>query len=482
MDSLVEHQQEVREILHNGKSKPTGHLPWQTAAAISGALNNFTIITGGPGTGKTTTVAKLLAVLFSMNPSLKVALAAPTGKAAARMAESLKAASAKGLNSSELFNRLQPSTIHRLLRNVPGTTRFKFNADNPLHYDVVIIDECSMIDVALFAKLLDAIGKKTRLIMLGDKDQLASVEAGSLFGDLCQLQETINRFSNERISFINSFVPEEEKKLPDSNGDNPGTILSQHIIELKDSHRFSDTKGIGRFSKAVISNNVPVLQEFIDVSQDDQVSIDVNGSHAVFEEFILGYKEYILEKNISAALRSLNKLRVLCAVREGDQGLYTLNRHIEEFLRRKGLLKHAGEFYEHRPVMITRNNYRLGLYNGDTGILRYDEHGVLRAWFENTEGKIISVLPVYLTQIETVFAMTIHKSQGSEFDSVMVVLPVSTRSGLLTRELLYTAVTRAKIKVVIRSTPEIILDTALQQVDRGSGISDRLKELHPTNH
>ncbi|HSB93095.1 MAG TPA: exodeoxyribonuclease V subunit alpha [Flavitalea sp.] len=475
---LNDHKTDVTEIL-NTNGVPATELPWQTAAVISGALNNFTIITGGPGTGKTTTVAKLLAVLFSMNPALKVALGAPTGKAAARMAESLKNASATEW-SPDLFARLQPSTIHRLLKNIPGTTGFRYNASNPLHYDVVIIDESSMIDVALFAKLLNAIKAGTRLIMLGDKDQLASVEAGSMFGDLCQIPESNNRFSAPRLSLINAFVPAGKKQFPVAPGNARQAYLSEHIIELQYSHRFSDKLGIGLISKAVIRNDVPQLEQFLDRPGDPQVTVDFTETSLLFDEFILGYEDYILEKDIAAALRKLNRLRVLCAVREGDQGLYELNRRIEEFLRRKGLLKRSGDFYEHRPVMVTRNNYRLGLYNGDIGILRLDTEGKLRAWFENAEGSLVQVLPAYLTHVETVYAMTIHKSQGSEFDSVMVVLPSVHHGRLLTRELLYTAITRAKKNVIIRSTREIILETTAQQVNRGSGITDRLKELEQT--
>lgn len=478
LEALDAHRADILALPGFVSVPAAGQLPWQSAAVISGALNNFTIITGGPGTGKTTTVSRLLSVLFLLNPALKVGLAAPTGKAAARMAESLKASARASGSNNELFATLQPATIHRLLRNVPGTTRFRYNRSNPLPHDIVIVDESSMIDVALFAKLLDAIGPHTRLIMLGDKDQLASVEAGSLFGDLCQAADSINRFSNTRAGFINSFAPSSAHHFTSTDIRGPVPMLSGHIIELQYSHRFSADKGIGRLSQAVIQNDTTIINQFLDGSTNDpEVIIDEQDSREVFESFILGYQEYISEKDVLAALRKLNRLRVLCAVREGDQGLYTMNRHIEEFLRRKGLIRQAGDFYENRPIMVTRNNYRLGLFNGDTGILRYDEKGVLRAWFENAEGTLVSVLPLYLTQIETVFAMTIHKSQGSEFDSVMIVLPAHHQAGLLTRELLYTAITRAKTKVVIRATREIILQTAEQQVNRGSGISDRLKQL-----
>ncbi len=187
---------------------------WQKAAAITAILNNFTIITGGPGTGKTTTVAKILALLLQADPGMKVALAAPTGKAATRMAESLKNAD---LPSAAAFKDQSagfiPATIHRLLKSTRGSHHFRHNSHNPLPYDVIIIDESSMIDTALFAKLLDAIDPKTRLILLGDKDQLASVEAGSLFGDLCKALHPLNVFSDKRIAFINSFISETEKKI-----------------------------------------------------------------------------------------------------------------------------------------------------------------------------------------------------------------------------------------------------------------------------
>ena len=453
---------------------------WQLAAAITGVLNNFTIITGGPGTGKTTTVAKILAILFATDPALKVALAAPTGKAAARMAESLRNTTIEvDAHITEKFRLLQPATIHRLLKSINGSPYFRHNKDNPLNYDVVIIDECSMIDVALFAKLLDAIHPDTRLILLGDKDQLASVEAGSLFGDLCQAQEHLNRFTATRRQLINSFMPEENRHIPataEQNDDHHP--LFQHLVELRRSHRFTGNKGIGKFSKAIISNNIPVITSFFPPSADEQVIVDPEASVPLFEDFIAGYAAFIAEKDIASALKLLNAQRVLTAVREGPQGLYAVNKQIEKYLFDKKLITTNTEFYENRPVILTRNYYEHGLFNGDTGIIRADENGVLLAWFEDSTGALKAVLPGYLTQAETAFAMTIHKSQGSEFGEVLVLLPDTTDVPILTRELLYTAVSRAKNKVYVQGTPEVILMAAERFVERASGIASRFREVN----
>lgn len=437
---------------------------WQLAAAVTGVLNNFTIITGGPGTGKTTTVAKILAILYRLHSQLAVALAAPTGKAAARMAESLRNT---GLPAAT------PGTIHRLLKPKKDTPYFHHNAGNPLPYDVVIVDECSMIDVALFAKLMDAIGPDTRLILLGDKDQLASVEAGSLFGDLCQAQGTLNLFTEERLVFINELITDPQRQIPatqvSKDGEHP---LFQHLVELRRSHRFSDDKGIGKFSKAVIGNQVTGIHEFLTL-HDEQVVIDQEYSKELFESFISGYESFLKEKDIRTALKKMNELRVLCAIREGDKGLYAINRAIEKYLHERKLLSAAKEFYEHRPLILTRNYYEHNLFNGDTGIVREDDNGVLMAWFEDSEGHLRAVLPGYLTDAETVFAMTIHKSQGSEFNEVLVVLPPATDVAILTRELLYTAVTRAKTKVYIQAPEAVLLATAARFVERASGIAAR---------
>jgi len=448
---------------------------WQLVAAVSGVLNNFTIITGGPGTGKTTTVAKILAILYTINPGLKVALAAPTGKAASRMAESLS--NSKQLTDAEItatLQSLQPSTIHRLLRSKKDSPYFHHDKNNPLNYDVIIVDECSMIDVALFAKLLNAIGPDTRVILLGDKDQLASVEAGSLFGDLCQSQPALNLFSSARRSFINNFISNQPQQIPaDLVTDNNHHPLFGHLIELRQSHRFRGDTGIGSFSKAIILNDQKIIKEFIHADPGEQVYIDQFYSKELFEKFISGYEAFVKEKDILKALRLLNNQRVLCAIREGEQGLYTINKSIEKFLHDRKKIKVNTEFYENRPIILTRNYYDHGLFNGDTAIIRPDKKGILMAWFEDGNGGLKSVLPGYLSDAETAFAMTIHKSQGSEFNEVLVILPQATDVPILTRELLYTAVTRAKTKVYLQSSEAVLMICSERFVERASGIATR---------
>jgi len=446
-------------------------IDWQQSAAILGVLNNFTIITGGPGTGKTTTVAKILAILYSIQPNLKVALAAPTGKAAVRMAESLKA-SRINVNESikEQFKALVPTTIHRLLKFIPGSPYFRHDKTNPLIYDLVIVDEASMIDVALFAKLLAAIGPGTRIILLGDKDQLASVEAGSLLGDLCQVQQQMNLTSAENKILVNSFIPDTARQITDAYIADADNVLFQHIIELKRSHRFTGDGGIGKFSRAIIHSRLDEIALFVDKNNDPNVRIDTSYSDDLFNSFINDYANYIIEKDIAAAIGKLNQLRVLCAVREGTQGLTAINKKIETYLVRKGLIKNNTEFYENRPIIVTRNYPELKLFNGDVGIIRPDMDGNLKAWFEDSDKNLKAVLPGYITSAETVFAMTIHKSQGSEYAKVLVMLPSNADQPLLTRELLYTAITRAKELVLLQASKESIMYTAKKRVQRASGI------------
>jgi len=459
-------------------SDTLGKPDWQMMAAIMAVFNRFTIITGGPGTGKTTTVAKILSLLLELNPNLKVALAAPTGKAAARMAESLKETASKSTiklteKAKILFAGLEPSTIHRLLGARPQEIYFKHNRENPIPHDLIIVDESSMIDIALFAKLLDAIKPGAEMIFLGDKDQLASVEAGSLFGDLCTAQKQLNTFSPEKANFINSILPEGKTKLPKENIKESTHPLFEHIIELQHSYRFAAGGNIGVFSKAIIENNSAVLKEFIQNPTEDIV-IETEPKDRTLMDFIKKYRDFMEEKDIKKALNKLNNLRVLCAIREGKYGLYETNRKIEKYFRDQNLISITGTFYEHRPVIVTGNNYELGLYNGDIGIVRKDEKGKLKVWFEDADGNLRGILPAFITAAETVFAMTIHKSQGSEFDHVFVQLP-DFDNPILTRELLYTAVTRAKQKVVVQGSEEIILQTCEKRVKRGSGIAERFE-------
>ncbi|MFN9998209.1 MAG: AAA family ATPase, partial [bacterium] len=346
-------------------------------------------ITGGPGTGKTTTVAKIIWLLLSIQPSLRIALAAPTGKAATRMAESL-------LNTTQQFpdsirktvEQLKPTTLHRLLGYKQDSIYFRHHEENPLPYDLVIVDECSMIDAALFAKLFAAIGPNTRLLLLGDKNQLASVEAGSLFGDLCNHPEVINAFSPSTLELINTFLPTAERKIPASlPTDHP---LAEHIIELQFSHRFNSSSGIGRFSYAVLHNVTKVLDSFVEDKTSTEIQIASPPNENILNSFLEGYRNYILSPDISAALGLLQQQRILCAVREGKGGLYDSNQTVENWLKKQQLLQPDNGFYEHRPVIITRNNKELNLVNGDIGIVR-TINGEKKVWFDAGNGQVRGV-------------------------------------------------------------------------------------------
>lgn len=454
---------------------PKEKVDWQLVAVLQSLLNNFSIITGGPGTGKTTTLAKLLIVLYELDPNATVALAAPTGKASMRMLESLKGSTLNFKEETKAkIDALVPSTIHSLLGYKKESVNFKHNAENPLPYDWVVVDEASMIDVPMFSKLLAALGDKTRIILLGDKDQLASVEAGSLLGDLCQTLPSLNQFSNETANWINEFITDTDRKLKPEFIANANHLLAGHIIELKYSHRFNSQGAIGKLSRAVIDGNVEEVKRLIATAQGTNVIVDQTYNPTILENFVEGYASFINETDIKLALKKLNELRVLVAVRQGPRGLYATNNAIVLQLRKRGFIKPDGEFYENRPIMVTRNLYDLGLLNGDTGIMRKDANGNLKVWFEDGQGGIKSVLPAYLNFSETAFAMTIHKSQGSEFDNVMVILPEGTSNALLTRELLYTGVTRAKTSITIQGEMSTIEHAVNASVNRISGITGRI--------
>ena len=456
---------------------PKEKVDWQLVAVTQALLNNFTIITGGPGTGKTTTLAKLLIVLYALEPNAKVALAAPTGKASMRMLESLKSSTLNFTEETKAkIGQLVPSTIHSLLGYKRESVNFKHNAENPLPYNWVVVDEASMIDVPMFSKLLAAIGDNTRIILLGDKDQLASVEAGSLLGDLCQTLPSLNQFSNETAQWINTFITDDDRKINAEFINDTKQLLAGHIIELKYSHRFNSQGAIGKVSKAVIEGDLEGLKSLIGAPTASNVTFDFEYKEEILSKFVEGYEAYINEHDKAEALKKLNQLRVLVAVRESNRGMKAINKFIELHLRKKGLLKPDGDFYENRPIMVTRNMYDLELFNGDTGIMRKDASGNMKAYFEDPKGGIKSVLPAYLTYSETVFAMTIHKSQGSEFNNVLVVLPEGTSNALLTRELLYTGITRAKDHITIQGKQDTIDYAVSTCVKRISGITGRIDQ------
>jgi len=410
----------------------------------------FHIITGGPGTGKTHSVSTNLVSLFKENIDLKVALAAPTGKAAARMNESIKKFAEESENEirediKTRLTSLKAQTIHRLLGYKPESVFFNYNEKNRLPFDVVIIDECSMIDGAMMAKLLNAVDDCTKLYLLGDKDQLASVEAGSVFGDLCRAQGSL--------------------------------LLIKKVVVMTKSWRFDDVKGIGKFSREVISGSIKDIASYTD---DEQITIDTIFSSELFNQYAILYKEYIIEPDIKIALQKLNLVRFLCVIRENDQSVSKVNKQIQYYLSThvEGFKPRPEGFYHNQPIIITQNDYQLGIFNGDVGIIRMEktkDGNILFAYFETSDGEIKKIQAGYLNNYETVFAMTIHKSQGSEFDNVVVILPEKQGEKLLTRELLYTAVTRAKTKVLLQTSALVLGKCVKRSVSRASGLEKRLE-------
>ena len=421
---------------------------WQREAAKTALNRRLCIISGGPGTGKTSTVVKILALL-RLQPNgdtLRIALAAPTGKAAARMQESIHHASESlpidPAQRESLPN--QASTLHRLLGSIPNSHHFRHNRNNPLPLDLLIVDEASMIGLALMAKLLEALPPHARLILLGDRDQLASVEAGAVLGDICA-------------------------------GAGSNKPLAKCIALLKESYRFSSESGIGRLATIInqgaAEQVMPLLHDktVTDIAHLKHPEEALQLSTAAYADFL----QLVAEARPWPELfQAFNRFRLLTARRTGPTGVESLNQAIEHHLRHQGGITAAGDWYPGRPVMITRNDYNLHLYNGDLGITLMNK-GALTVIFPNGSDTYIQVPPARLPEHETAFAMTVHKTQGSEFDQVLLMLP-SEDSPLLSRELLYTGVTRAKEQVTLCAAEPILLSACRRKHQRSSGLMQRL--------
>ncbi len=544
---------------------------WQAVAAATACLQRFCVITGGPGTGKTHTVTRLLAALLSAEPDLRIALAAPTGKAAARMTESIRAARERGDVAHADAIPDTSFTLHRLLGWRPDG--FRYGEQQTLPYDCIVVDESSMIDLAMMYQLVAATPASARLILLGDRDQLASVEAGSVLADLCNAgnqcwpdpqfaarisalcgqqlpantsagaafendtessaeNSTENREDNGWVSddsaahlqpfetadlFASAdLVPDSAPtEFPPSNSDpiaslmsgaasstnavdQPAFNMANAVAELKVSRRFTADSGIGQLASAVNQGRSYIALQLFDRhpqalslrSHDDQSAMPRDASQLCdWETDLLDGHRYYCSRIAVAAPRSMQEqeqagaealaafaeFQALVAVRQGPFGVENLNRHVEQLLTRQGLLNRASDsvWYAGRPIMITRNDYDLGLYNGDIGVVVRDTSGELRVAFEAREGGIRFLLPSRLPSHETSFVMTVHKSQGSEFQQVMLLLPEQWQP-VITRELIYTAITRAKERFVLLTQSEVWHIGLKSRVVRASGLRDAL--------
>lgn len=448
---------------------------WQAVAATIAVLKPFCVISGGPGTGKTRTVARLIALLLEQSGSpLRIALSAPTGKAAARLTESIKQARASLLSIAPDVAQQIPveaMTLHRLLGVFPGRSRPRYHDTHPLPYDVVLVDEASMVDLPMMARLVTALAPTTRLILIGDKDQLASVEAGAVLGDLChghQLGAEVH-YSPETASALQQlgFAAEAQR----------GSPLRDAVALLRKSYRFTADSGVGSLAYAVNKGDV---RQAIDVLDNPHVAdvVRYNGNptglmQTFAEEVARHYQPYLRASDPTEALQCFNAFRVLGAVRQGDWGIEGMNHSIEQVLRRRGGLFPSSTHYPMRPIMVTTNDYRLQLFNGDIGVEWQDDRGGIEAWFQMPDGTMRSFPSARLPAHETAWAMTIHKSQGSEFDRVLIVLPEYQRE-MLTRELIYTGITRAKQSVAIMAKEPSLKRAIEQRVQRASGLALRL--------
>jgi len=427
----------------------------QKAAALCACLSPFCVITGGPGTGKTTTVRKLLNVLKGLSEKpLNIAVTAPTGKAAFRLTESL----------AEADSGLKAITLHRLLGISGSRDRSRFSPEHPLAYDIVVVDEASMVDLRMMSELVSSLSPDARLILLGDKDQLSSVMPGSVLGDICTASDTEN-FTQERAQLIKDYA---ETSVAGTSA----TAVSDITVALSVSRRFDDTLGIGRLAKACRDGDFESAMDVMLSDSSKQIEFlnadtDMKG---FFRDYFIDFHRRVTaaetpQHMLSAAAQSV----ILCPNVKGKGGTESLNTAALSALAREGMRNSTEKYFHGQPVMITENDYNLNLFNGETGlIVRQDG---MRAYFQNRDKPVaVMRMPVW----SNVYAMTVHKSQGSEFEHVILVLP-EWESPIATRELFYTAVTRAKNRLTVISTPDAVKMYLSRRSERFSGLSDYLR-------
>ena len=507
-----------------------GAADWQRVACALAAGGRFTVITGGPGTGKTTTVVRLLALLQALHHEaghaypLRIRMAAPTGKAAARLSASVAGAVHDlPLSGDESGARIRASiptdvgTVHRLLGSRPGTRHFRYRSGNPLALDVLVVDEASMIDLELMTAVFQALPSHARLILLGDRDQLASVEAGAVLGEICMRADG-GHYTASTGDWLRTVSGED---IPAAMLDRQGEELDQHIVMLRRSYRFGEHSAIGRLARAVNAGDAVSARAILsgDGMLPDLAAQALEGSgegeleHCVVygggERFSpvengarpAGHADYlrrIIDEDpgeeadpaaVSAwaarVLEAQRGFQLLCPVRHGPWGVEQMNRRVEAALRTEGLITGRSIWYAGRPVMVTANDYGLGLMNGDIGVTLSIPHRdpdgrpgrTLRVAFPAWDGtgRVRWVQPSRLVQVETVYAMTVHKAQGSEFDHAALLLP-DREVPVLTRELLYTAITRARRWfTMIEPAPGVLEQAIRRRVIRGSGLGAALR-------
>ncbi|MGA1862219.1 exodeoxyribonuclease V subunit alpha [Deferribacter thermophilus] len=426
----------------------------QNLAVNLSLLNNFLVISGGPGTGKTTVIKKIIESLLKEDSKHKIAISAPTGKAVSRIIESFK-------DTSFVDMIEPPCTIHRLLGANNRRMSFYYNEDNKLPYDIVIIDEVSMVDVELFYHLLNALKDDVRLILIGDKNQLSSVEAGAVMGELCSINDYYD------VNGLNVFTKSvgELFNIDVEVLDTENTLLDC-LIEFEESYRFDSNSGIALIAEAIKSVNINKLEELLNSPNryDDLVLVDFDKSF--IEKVVNNYREEI-KRDFKKAI---DKLKVLTPYRKGVFGSENLNFIIDKKLKE---LFDGKDWYNGKQVIINKNDYLNDLYNGDMGIVEVEDNKSYFLFYDLNSKEYRKIAESLVSGYELGYVLTVHKSQGSEFDDVYFVLG-NKDSEMLTRELVYTAITRGKDRVVIAGSKDVLINAVKRKTNRKSVIGKLL--------
>ncbi len=443
----------------------TGEIDFQRLAALVAGRHHLAVISGGPGTGKTYTVGRILRLLQRRNPQLRVHLAAPTGKAAARLGQSLQ----QHLQAS---TAVEAVTLHRLLGIDRHSNRPRRHRERPLDCDVLVIDEASMIDQQIMAMLCDALPPAVRLILLGDKDQLASVEAGAVFADICG-DSPGTRFSAEQRNWLSGLW---SLDLPEYGG---GFRLADNLVVLEHSYRFAADSAIGRLGRMINRGDSGACIQILGDEALNHAELTwrqpaASDLPALLEEQARQHFLPMLDAGSAPeAFACFHRFRILAAVWHGETGVHVINRIIERYLLQHLGLSAETEYFAGKPLMMLRNSFQYDIFNGDIGILWPDDSGELVVWFETRDGGYRYLALSQLPPQASAYAMTVHKSQGSEFARVLLLLPEED-SELLTRELVYTAVTRTSSTLEVWAQADIIAASIQRITRRVSGLGARL--------
>ncbi len=464
-------------------------IDWQRQAAALALLRRFVLISGGPGTGKTSAVVRLLACLLTLEPDTRVVLAAPTGKAAARMQQALLV-QAGGL--PEEIRAALPTTattLHRLLGRGDGVAGFRHHAGAPLPLDVLVIDEASMLDLALATHVFEAVPLGARIILLGDRDQLAAVQSGAVFAELSRSQQfsaDTRRALAELTATPQLLAPAAVMTEPTTASSRAGSGLTDAVVWFTRQYRFAADSAISGLAQAVRTGATERALALLGQPSPEltwQPHPPATPDRIWLAGMAMGFDGFLQavsgRADPAAVFEAFEQFRVLCARRGGPWGTAALNAALASWARDQvqGPSQQAVDspWFKGRPVLILRNDAVLGLFNGDVGIVLPDGAGELQVCFQQADGSMRWIAPVRLPEHDSAYAMTIHKSQGSEFARVAVLLPAES-SPVLTRELLYTGITRARTHVLLQASAERVREAIDRPTERRSGLLDRLSE------